>query len=165
MNTSLHTLRHSIVASVLAMLVLPVPCQEEDKPPTPDPRVELRARMRARVADLDHLRDAGTVAETHTGLIELLKSTDGTKKLDPKYEKSVTLDTFLAAENKDRKALFELLSKDLKLSVDEVGKQNGIRNLERAKSDHYLKLADGRIVQKKSIRPEPKEKAMPVGQP
>ncbi len=154
MNTPIPKLRLSFIASALACLAFPVPCQDEK--PAPDPRVELRTRMKSREANLDRLRDAGTVAETHTGLVELVKAADGKTKLDPKDEKSVTLDEFMAAENKDRRALFALLSKDLKVSPEEVGKQNGIRNLERAKPDHYYKLADGRVVQKKAIVPEKK---------
>jgi hypothetical protein len=64
----------------------------------------------------------------------------------------------VAAENKDRKQLYEILAKELKVTAEEVGKQNGLRILDKADDDHWLKLADGRWVQRKSIKRQEGEK-------
>ena len=156
--------RHTIVAALAAatlILVIPLAAQEsrkqdEPKKQAPDPRVEIKERMKLRFAELDKLRDAEKIGETHGGLVEAVKPAYAQEKVDPANKKSATISELIEAENKDRKALFDLLAKDLKLTPDAVARQNGVRTLEKSADKHWVKLEDGRWVQKKSIRAEKK---------
>ena len=121
--------------------------------PANPPRSELKERMKQRDADIDRLRNAEKIGETSTGLVEVVKPAYAQEKVAPADPKSATIAELVDAENKDRRELFELLAKQEKLTAAEIGKQNGIRHLERASDDHWLKLEDGRWVQKKTIRP------------
>jgi len=149
------------IVSTAFLLAAAIPCQDNDKKqqgnqqskPTNDPRAELKERMKLRHADLDRLRDGEKVGETWAGLVEVVKDSYAQEKVDPADKKSLTIAELLAAENKDRKALFELLATEQKLTSEAVGKQNGIRTLEKAADNHWLKLEDGRWVHKKSIKP------------
>lgn len=146
------------LASLALLLTVAGPAQEmkaQDTPQTKptDPRAELKGRMKQRIVALDRLRAGGKVGETYAGLVDVVKSSYAKERVDPADSKSGTIDDFLEAENKDRKALFELIAKETKVTAAEVGKQNGIRSLEKANDDHWLKLDDGRWVQKKSVKP------------
>ena len=90
------------------------------------------------------------------GLVEVVKPATAQEKVDPANAKSATIGELLDTENKDRKALYELLAKELKVTADEIGKQNGIRTLDKAADKHWVKLDDGRWVQKKAIRADKK---------
>ena len=156
--------RSAIVAAfACAALVLafPLAAQESRKQDTPkqqqpDPKAEIKVRMKSRLADLDRLRDAEKIGETHMGLVEVVKPATAQEKVDPANAKSATIGELLDTENKDRKALYELLAKELKVTADEIGKQNGIRTLDKAADKHWVKLDDGRWVQKKAIRADKK---------
>ncbi len=158
--------RHPIVtalASAILIVALPLAAQEsgkqdEQKQQQPDPRTELKKRMTQRHAGLEKLRDAEKIGETHAGLVEAIKPATGKEKIDPADPKSGTVGELLDAENKDRKALYALLAKDLKVTPDEIGKQNGIRTLQKAADEHWLKLVDGTWAQKKAIRTEKNDK-------
>ena len=138
---------------VCASVLLGLAAGQAQSKPTPDPRLELKERMKQRHPQLEKVRDGGKVGETAAGLVEAVKPASAAEKTDAADPKSMTIGELVEAENKDRKALFELLAQDLKLTPAEVGKQNGIRSLEKATDEHWLKLEDGRWVQKKSLRP------------
>jgi uncharacterized protein YdbL (DUF1318 family) len=154
MTTKMITLA---LASMALLLAAPAPAQEGEKKPPQDPRIELKERMKQRYPELERLRDAEKAGETYFGLIEVVNASQAKEKVDPADPKSTTIAALLEAENKDRMALFELLAADLKLTAGEIGKQNGVRRLEKAKDNHWFKLDDGRWVQKKAIRPEKKK--------
>ena len=113
--------------------------------------------MKARYTALETLRDAGKVGESFAGLAEVVKASDAQDKVAPKDPKSLSLGDLVSAENKDRQRLYDLLAKDLKLTAEEVGKQNGIRILQQADDDHWFKAADGRWVQCKNVSKEEKK--------
>jgi uncharacterized protein YdbL (DUF1318 family) len=121
--------------------------------PTNDPKAEIKERMQKRHADLVKLRDGEKVGETSAGLVEVVKDSYAQERVDPADQQSPKVGEVVAAENRDRSALFELLAKDLKITATEVGKQNGIRNMEKASATHWLKLEGGRWVQKKDVQP------------
>jgi uncharacterized protein len=128
----------------------------QDPPPTPAPaprdvRSELKERMKARYPLLEQLRDAGKVGETREGEAKLVKVSFGTDKADAKDPTKGTVAEVVDAENKDRRQLYEVLAKELKLTPAEVGKQNGLRNLDKAKPEHWIEVK-GQWVQRKTVR-------------
>lgn len=121
-------------------------------PPAPqDARTELKERMKARYPVLELLRDAGKVGETGDGEVKTVKGVAAGEKVDPKDPGKGTVGEAVAAENKDRRALYALLAKELKLTAAEVARQNGLRNLDKAKPEHWIEVK-GEWVQRKSIK-------------
>ena len=146
------------VACMAMLLAAAVLGQEsrESRPVPKDAKAEIKERMKQRYADLNRLRDGEKVGETWAGLVEVVKDSYAKEKVDPAGKDSATIAELLTAENRDRKALFEVIAqeaKDRKLTPAEVGKQNGIRRLDKAREHHWLKLEDGRWVQKRDIQP------------
>ena len=147
------------VPLALSALLAAAPAQERERPqsppqskPAPDPRAELHARMKERYPKLSKLRDAGKVGETFAGSVGLVTPAAGQEKADAADPRSPTVAQLVEEENQDRRSLFALIGREEKLSADEVGKQNGIRNLEKGLPDHWFQLEDGRWVQKKAIK-------------
>ena len=143
-----------------ASIVPPAMAQEPPKPapaPQQDQRVELKQRIAARHSLLEKFRDAGKVGETADGQVKLVKAADGTEQVDAKDAAKGTIADLVDAENKDRRAVYEIVAKEEKTSVAEVAKQNGLSNLKRAKPEHWIEVK-GQWVQRKSIRTEEKEK-------
>jgi uncharacterized protein len=148
----------AIAAFCFASLTTPAFAQDPPPAPAPAPaptprdvRTELKERMKARYPLLEQLRDAGKVGETREGDAKLVKVSFGTDKADAKDPAKGTVAEVVDAENKDRRQLYELLAKELKLSPAEVGKQNGLRNLEKAKPEHWIEIK-GQWVQRKTVR-------------
>lgn len=156
---------HLIVASAAVTFVLGGAIAQDPKPapkPTPapqaqDPLAELKERMSARYATLSALRDAGKVGETPSGAVKLVKAEFGTDKVDPRDASKGTVADLVAAENKDREALYALVAKKHQITPAEAGKQNGVRNFENAKPDHFVEV-DGKWVQRKDVKAETREK-------
>lgn len=145
-----------LFASPLAAQEPPRPTPQGQDPPRPapqqDPREVLRESMQARYPLLARLRDAGKIGETGGGEVALVKDVRGTERADPKDPKAGTLADVVAAENKDRLALYALLAKELKVTPAEVARQNALRNVQKAEPDHWL-LVKGQWVQKKNVEP------------
>jgi uncharacterized protein YdbL (DUF1318 family) len=153
-----------IVTAVLLApiaLVLAAPAQERERPqqpqqpqtrPAPDPRAELRERMKQRYPVLQKLRDAGKVGETFAGLAGVVAAASAQDKADAADPRSPTVAQVVEDENQDRRALFALIAREERLGAAEVGKQNGIRNLDKGGPEHWFQLEDGRWVQKKAIK-------------
>ena len=140
----------AIGAMLAALFASPIAAQD---PPAPrDVRGELKDRMKARYPLLEQLRDAGKIGETRDGEAKLVKATYAGEQVDPKDATKGTLGELVQAENKDRLALYAVLGKELKLTAAEVAQQNGLRNLDKAKPDHWVELK-GQWVQRKSIKP------------
>ncbi len=143
-----------VVATLLAAFCIALaPAQDPGRtePPRQDPRAALKQSMKERYPLLEALRDAGKVGETRGGDAKLVDAKYGGDKVDPKDAAKGTVADVVAAENKDRRALYELLSKELKVSAAEVGRQNGLRNLEKAQPDHWIEIK-GKWVQRKSVK-------------
>ena len=141
---------------LLSALVFAAPAAAQDPKPPRDVRSELKETMKARYALLEKLRDSGKVGETGNGEVKLVKDTFGPEKADPADSKSSTIADVVAAENRDRKALYELLAKELKLTAKEVAQQNGARNLDKAKPDQMVEVK-GQWVQRKTVAPTKQE--------
>jgi len=117
-------------------------------------REELQQRMKGRYASLDRLRDSGKVGETFQGLAAAVKPEHEKEKVDPNDAKSQTIGDLVRAENDDRRALYRLLAAELKTTAEEIGKQNGIRNLKKAKPTHWFQLKSSLWAQRKDIKEE-----------
>lgn len=145
--------RHAVAALLAAFLIVPAFAQEPPKPaPAPqDPRVELKQRMGARYPMLEQLRDAGKIGETQLGEVKLVKASHGSEQVDAKDASKGTVTELVDAENKDRRAVYALIAKQEKTTPAEVAKQNAMRNLEKAKPDHWIEVK-GQWVQRKSVR-------------
>ena len=141
---------------LLSAMVFAAPAAAQEPTPPRDVRSELKESMKARYALLEKLRDSGKVGETGNGEVKLVKDTYGTEKADPADSKSSTIADVVAAENRDRKALYELLAKELKLTAKEVAQQNGARNLDKAKPDQMVEVK-GQWVQRKTVTPTKQE--------
>lgn len=160
-------MKFPVIVAFAATLLLGSAFAQDPKPtpkpdPAPaareqDPRAELKESMRARYATLSAMRDAGKIGETPAGEVKLVKAEFGTEKVDPKDAGKGTVADLVAAENKDRQRLYELLAKELKITPAEVGKQNGARNLDKASPDHWVEI-DGKWVQRKTVKAETREK-------
>lgn len=141
--------RFAGVAMLAAMFLSSAAAQE---PPTPqDQKSELKDRMKVRYPLLERLRDAGKVGETRGGEVKTVKGTDAGEKVDPADPAKGTVGEIVDAENKDRHALYAVLAGELKLTAAEVAQQNGLRNLNKAKPDHWIEVK-GQWVQRKSIK-------------
>jgi uncharacterized protein YdbL (DUF1318 family) len=141
--------RLGVLAALAALLVALLQAQDPPKPR--DPRAELKERMKERYALLDQLRDAGKLGETIAGEVRLVKQSYESDKADPKDPTKGTVGELATAENTDRIALYELLAKELKVTAQEVAKQNGLRNLDKAKPDHWIQVKS-EWVQRKTIK-------------
>lgn len=131
----------------------PKPKPREPAPQT-DPLDELKQRMKSRYADLARLRDAGKIGETVGGEVALVDASHGSEKVDPAARDGRTIAQLVSSENTDRTQLYALLAKQLKTTAAEVAAQNGLRNFANAEPDHWLRLADGRWVQRKNVQPK-----------
>ncbi|MEO6594164.1 MAG: DUF1318 domain-containing protein [Planctomycetota bacterium] len=129
----------------------------QDPPAPRDVRSELKETMKTRYPLLEQARDAGKVAETPGGEVKLVKASFAGDKVDPKDAAKGTVGELVDSENKDRRLLYELLGKELKLTAAAVGKQNGLRNVDKAKPEHWIEV-DGKLVQRKSVVPKDPEK-------
>jgi uncharacterized protein YdbL (DUF1318 family) len=161
-----HHIKAAAWAAFVVHLFVMAPCAAQDpkpKPPEtpvqqPDPLAELKKKMKARYADLERLRDDGKVGETWNGEVAVVKAVHASEKVDPKSPTSPTIGAFVDTENSDRKQLYALLAKELKITAAEVAKQNGLRTIDKADSDHWLKLEDGRWIQRKDVKAKKDEK-------
>jgi uncharacterized protein YdbL (DUF1318 family) len=102
---------------------------------------ELKARFKAREADLRDLKQKGRVGETLDGYVEAVDAKA------PADEKTATL---LADENKDRRLLYQILADEInkehpdakvKATVETIGARNALRNIEHAEKDEFIRVA------------------------
>jgi uncharacterized protein YdbL (DUF1318 family) len=134
------------------------PPQDKEKKQREEKLDALKKSMKERYTALESLRDDGTVGETSKGLAELRDEKDADRKVDPKEKDSITVGELVAAENKDRKALYALMAVELKVEPEVVARQNALRLLQKADPDHWIQLKSGRWVQRKQIEKKEKEK-------
>src|SRR6056300_237153 len=93
-------------------------------------------RMKARLSDVVAAKDAGTVGEGVDGYLHLRSSSNSTAH------------KLVAAENADRKELFQKLSAKTGGDVSAVARQFSESIASKAKSGHWFKKSSGTWVQK-----------------
>ena len=142
------------LALLAILFAAPLAAQEPPTPaPTPPPtdaRTELKDRMKVRYPVLQKLRDAGKIGESRDGEVKVVKPGNAKELVDPQSP-PLTVGDLIAAENKDRQSLYDILAKELKLTAAEVARQNGLRNLDKASPLHWIEV-DRQWVQRQSIK-------------
>lgn len=96
-----------------------------------DSMEELQARFKARFAQVQQLKTAGTLGETHLGYLDAPGAVDeASSKLKDE-------------ENADRKKLYQLIADNEETTPEKVAERNAVRNFQKARAGEYLKGPDG----------------------
>jgi uncharacterized protein len=109
---------------------------------------ELQARFKQRDAQLVQLKSEGRIGETMQGLVAATR---------PAFASDAKVKAFVEEENKDRLALYVILSKEqtdasggkTKVTPSMVATVNANRSFSKAKSGEWLQVADDTWIQKK----------------
>jgi uncharacterized protein YdbL (DUF1318 family) len=96
---------------------------------------EIKQRMIARLPVIKSLKDQGIVGENNRGYLEFI----GKKK-----EK----EDVIAAENKDRKLVYEAIAKQQSTTVEVVGRHRAAQIAEKAQAGEWLQDANGKWYKK-----------------
>ena len=115
----------AILLSALALLAASMPAHA-------DARGDLKARFKARYADLEAVKTAGKVGETFEGYVEAVAG-----NLDAKERELV--DT----ENSDRRELYKMIAESEQISPEQVASMNAQRRFDREPAGRFLKGKDG----------------------
>lgn len=151
----------TILALSITFVSFDTAVAQDDKPTKAQIRkelAELKQSMKKRFKSLEKLRDDGKVGETYEGEAALVKSSYGKEKIDPKDDESPTIAEVVAAENKDRNRVNELVAIQLKTSKKNVALRDGKRRFEDAEKKHYLKPKGRDWITKEALDKEEKEK-------
>jgi len=132
-----------IVMGLVALVAAPLGAKTEQ---------ELRESFKNRRPVLNQFKDAQKIGEVHTGFVDVTDAKYLNDRLDPDDAQSPTVGHIIAAENADRRELYQLIAKRNGVDADTVAQQNADREFERAKPDHYLKPAKSGWVQKKNLQ-------------
>ena len=130
----------------VAALVLP-PAPQDTRP---DPQAELKKRFKERTPALKELSKGGKIGETPAGTAEALKPEYLDQKVNPAAG-GETIRELLEKENQDRKSLYQILAKAEGLPPAEVAKQDYLRRLKEAPTEHWFKTPEGKWLQKKDL--------------
>lgn len=104
-------------------------------------RGEIRERMEERYPELLRLKNRGVAGEVYLGFVSPVEP-------DEVDDAAARL---IAAENEDRRALYELIAEETGATVEAVGKINARRIFRDADGDHYFKGPDGEWRRKRNI--------------
>lgn len=96
----------------------------------------IKQRMIDRLPDIKALKDQGIVGENNLGFLEFI----GNRK-----EKA----DVVAAENADRKSVYEAIAKNQGTTVEVVGQHRAIQLADKAQSGDWLQDANGKWYKKK----------------
>jgi len=143
---SIHTLTLCLLTATIALTTAAAFANDREKE-----LEELQKRFKQRHEALERLQDQQKVGETVRGYVALVKQRYGGEEVYPKKKDSPTVKEFIAAENSDRKRLYELLAEKLEETPEDVAVQNAIRNFKDADPEHYLQLKDGSWIKKKDV--------------
>lgn len=96
---------------------------------------QVKARMKARLSQIDTFKQQGVIGENNKGYLELLKKNTQAQKL-------------VNAENKDRQLIYAAIAKQQNVSADLVGKRRAIMIARRAIRGVMLQDANGKWYKK-----------------
>ncbi len=113
-----------------------------------DTKEEIRERMKKRFPEIQMLKKDNKIGETYLGLVEIISEKDTTK---------TKIKLIVAAENNDRKMLYELIAKAQKTTPEVVAKTNALRIIRKAKPKAMFKNNKDVWQQKKNIKRKPKK--------
>lgn len=97
---------------------------------------DIKARMKSRLPVIAELKAQGIVGENNKGYLEFI----GGKKAKPDV---------VAAENEDRKTVYEAIAKQQGTTADLVGKRRALQIAQKADPGEWLQDASGKWIQKK----------------
>jgi len=96
---------------------------------------DIKARMKSRLPKIVELKAAGVIGETHAGLLAFV----GSKK---------EAQDLVAAENQDRKKVYQAIAKQQGTTAKVVGQRRALQIANKAKPGEWLQDADGKWRQK-----------------
>jgi len=108
-----------------------------------DTKSDIADRMAKRLEAIKKEKADGKIGETFYGLVDAVK----VQSLSDEDLKKLVED-----ENTDRKAFYELGAKELGTTPESFALSAGRRNFLAAKPEEWLKLKDGKWIQKKELR-------------
>ena len=97
---------------------------------------DIKQRMIDRLPVIKALKDQGLVGENNKGYLEFI----GKKKEQ---------ENVVAAENSDRKQVYEAIAKQQSTTVEVVGKHRAVQIADKAQAGEWLQDANGKWYQKK----------------
>ena len=125
-------MQHNILRLSIAILFLACLGQ----PLSADPATEAADRIKERLSQIDDLKAAGSIGENAKGYLERRGS------LGPRQ------DALLAAENADRRVIYQSVANRTNQTSDDVGAQRAIQIAARARSGVWLQKPSGDWYQK-----------------
>ena len=96
---------------------------------------DIKARMKSRLPKIVQLKAKGIVGETHDGFLAFV----GAKQADP---------DLVAAENEDRKKVYQAIAKQQGTSAKVVGQRRALQIAEKAQPGEWLQDAGGKWYRK-----------------
>jgi len=130
------------------LTALPAAAQNDDE------LAELKERFKQRYPTLVKLKDAQKVGEVHDGFAAAVKN----EYLDDTAKEKTTVRELLAAENADRRRLYEIMAERTDTTPAEVAKTNAARLFEQGRPDWYFKPEKSGWKLKKDIASRGNEK-------
>lgn len=97
---------------------------------------DIKTRMKNRLPEIVELKAQGIVGENNRGYLEFI----GGKKAKPDV---------VAAENEDRKAVYEAIAKQQGTTAELVGKRRALQIAQKADPGEWVQDANGNWIQKK----------------
>lgn len=105
-------------------------------------KTELRESMKARYPALQQFREQAKLGETYRGYVEAVTE---------EAAEDEELRRLISAENRDRRALYDIIAMDVGTTPEAVGRINAQRIFDEASPDTYFKTAEGEWKQKENI--------------
>jgi hypothetical protein len=124
---------------MIAAVLPPAPASAQQ-----DEMQQLKDRFAQRYPKLVELKRGGKAGETWQGYIETVKPEYNGDRVD----ENTTVAQFVAAENADRRRLYQLVAEMQQTTAQKVAERNALRNFSKAANGEYLKGKDGKWVQK-----------------
>ena len=121
-------IRHMVKLNILIVICLAVSVQMVCA-------AGIKERMKARVPVIADLKTKGIIGEDNRGYLSFV----GSKRAS---------EAVIAAENKDRKAIYKHFAKQQKTTLELVEKVQAKRKAERARPGHYYQTPGGKWVKK-----------------
>jgi len=117
-------LRAAFAAIALLFIAAPVSTTLRAQDPA------IRARMAQRLPQIDKLKESGALGENNQGYLEVRENQEGAAAL-------------AAAENADRKAVYQAIAAKQKVTVEEVGKARAQQIAQLSRPGVWIQNAQG----------------------
>lgn len=122
-------LRSALAAIALVFVTAPVATTLQAQDPA------IKARMAQRLPQIDTLKESGALGENNQGFLEVRENKDNAAAI-------------AAAENADRRAVYEAIAARQRVTVEEVGKTRARQIAQQSKGGVWVQDARGNWVKK-----------------